>query len=99
MAQEAPTTIYLKDYKPAPYVPGDLFLNFSLEPRTTRVTSRLEFKPNPASKEKNAALVLAGEKIKLIGVKLDGKELRPSDYELTDSDLTLAKCSRLALHP
>ena len=52
MAQEAPTTIHLKDYKPAPYVPGDLFLNFSLEPRATRVTSRLEFKPNPASKEK-----------------------------------------------
>ena len=47
MAQEAPTTIHLKDYKPAPYVPGDLFLNFSLEPRATRVTSRLEFKRKP----------------------------------------------------
>ncbi len=91
MAQEAPTTIHLKDYKPAPYVPGDLFLNFSLEPRATRVTSRLEFKPNPASKEKNAALVLAGEKIKLIGVKLDGKELASSDYKVTDSELTLPK--------
>ena len=33
MAQDAPTTIHLKDYKPAPYVPGDLFLNFSLEPQ------------------------------------------------------------------
>ena len=91
MAQEAPTTIHLKDYKPAPYVPGDLFLDFSLEPRATRVTSRLEFKPNPASKEKNAALVLAGEKIKLIGVKLDGKELSSSDYKVTDSELTLPK--------
>ena len=57
MAQDAPTTIHLKDYRPAPYVPGDLFLNFSLEPRATRVTSRLEFSANPAAKEKNAALV------------------------------------------
>ena len=91
MAQDAPTTIHLKDYKPAPYVPGDLFLNFSLEPRATRVTSRLEFSANPAAKEKNAALVLAGERIKLISVKLDGKALAPSDYALTDSDLTISK--------
>ena len=99
MAQDAPTTIHLKDYKPAPYVPGDLFLNFSLEPRATRVTSRLEFRPNPAAKEKNAPLVLAGEKIKLIGVKLDGKALAPSAYVLTDSDLTISESSRRAFHP
>ena len=90
MAQDAPTTIHLKDYKPAPYVPGDLFLSFSLEPRATRVTSRLEFRANPASKEKNAALVLAGERIKLISVKLDGKVLSSSDYSVTDNDLTIA---------
>src|SRR5436190_12917263 len=91
MAQDAPTTIHLKDYKPAPYVPGDLFLNFLLEPRATRITSRLEFQPNPASKEKDAALVLTGEKIKLIGVKLDGKPLASPDYTVTDSELTLPK--------
>jgi aminopeptidase N len=89
MAQDAPTTIHLKDYKPAPYVPGDLHLTFSLEPRATRVTSRLEFSANPASREKNAALTLAGERIKLISVKLDGRTLPPSDYVLTDSDLTI----------
>ena len=91
MAQDAPTTIHLKDYQPVPYVPGDLFLNFWLEPRATRVTSRLEFRANPAAKEKNAALVLTGERIRLIGVKLDGKELEPSAYKLTDSDLTLPR--------
>ena len=31
----------------------------------------------------------AGEKIKLISVKLDGKELHPPGFELTDSNLTL----------
>jgi len=90
MAQDAPTTIHLKDYKPASYVPGDLHLTFSLEPRATRVASRLQFSANPAAKEKNAALVLAGERIKLISVKLDGMVLKASAYVLTDSDLTLA---------
>jgi aminopeptidase N len=89
MAQDAPTTIHLKDYKPAPYLPGDLHLTFSLEPRATRVTSRLQFSANPAAREKSAALVLAGERIKLIGVKLNGKALEASAYALTDSDLTL----------
>jgi aminopeptidase N len=90
MAQEAPPTTHLKDYQPAPYVIDSLFLNFSLEPNTTRVASRLELKPNPASQEKNAALVLSGEKIKLISVKLNGKEMRPAGFELTDSNLTLS---------
>ena len=62
MAQEAPPTTYLKDYLPAPYIIDSLFLNFSLEPNTTRVASRLELKPNPASQEKNAALVLAARR-------------------------------------
>jgi aminopeptidase N len=89
MGQEAPPTTYLKDYLPAPYIIDSLFLNFSLEPNTTRVVSRLELKPNPASLEKNAMLVFSGEKIKLISVKLDGKELYPAGFELTNSNLTL----------
>ncbi len=90
MAQEAPPTTYLKDYLPAPYIIDMLFLNFSLEPHTTRVASRLALRPNPASQEKNAALVLAGEKIKLISVKLSGKEMHPPGFELTDRSLTLS---------
>ena len=62
MVQEAPPTTYLKDYLPAPYIIDSLFLNFSLDPSTTRVASCLELKPNPASPEKNAALVLAAKR-------------------------------------
>ena len=91
MAQETPPTVYLKDYQPAPYAIDSLSLNFSLEPHATRVTSRLEIKPNPAGTEKNAALALNGEKIKLISLKLDGKQLEASAYSLTDSDLTIPK--------
>jgi len=89
MAQDAPATIHLKDYRPAPYSIGELSLNFSLEPRTTRVTSRMDIKPNPASTEKNAALVFSGEKLKLISVKLDGKKLEAPAFLLTDHELTI----------
>jgi aminopeptidase N len=90
MAQEAPPTTYLKDYLPAPYIIDSLFLNFSLEPNTTRVLSCLELKPNPASREKNAPLVLAGENIKLINMKLDGKDVAPANLAQTDGGLTLS---------
>ena len=89
MAQDAPATIHLKDYRPATYSIGELSLNFSLEPRTTRVTSRMDIKPNPASPEKNAALVFSGEKLKLISVKLDGKKLEAPAFLLTDHELTI----------
>ncbi len=91
MDQHAPPTIHLKDYRPAPYVIESLFLDFSLEPHATRVASRLELSPNPAAGEKDAALVLAGEKIKLLSVKLDGKIMEASSYVLADDSLTLPK--------
>ncbi len=64
MAQEAPTTIHLKDYKPAPYVPGDLFLNFSLEPRATRVISRAGIQGKPCVKGKKCGARSGRRKIK-----------------------------------
>jgi aminopeptidase N len=90
MAQEAPPTIYLKDYQPAPYAIDSLFLDFFLEPHATRVKSRMEIRPNPASKNKNAALVLNGEKIKLINLRLDGKVLEFPVFALADSNLTIS---------
>jgi aminopeptidase N len=89
MAQDAPAAIHLKDYRPAPYAIGGLFLDFSLEPRAARVTSRMDIRPNPASTEKNAALVFSGEKLKLISLKLDGKKLEAPGFLLTDRELTI----------
>jgi aminopeptidase N len=73
MAQDAPAAIHLKDYRPAPYAIGGLFLDFFLEPRATRVTSRMDIRPNPASTEK----------------KLDGKKLEAPGFLLTDRELTI----------
>ena len=87
--QKTPPTIYLKDYLPAPFVIDNLFLNFVLESRATRVTSRLELKPNPASDQNNAALIFTGEKIALLDIKLNGQNLEASSYQLSESELTI----------
>ena len=89
MGQETPPTIYLKDYQPAPFVIDNLFLDFVLEPRATRVTSRMELRPNSASDQKNAALTFSGEKITLVGVKLNGQKLEAPSFMLTESELTI----------
>jgi aminopeptidase N len=84
MAKDAPSTIYLKDYKPAPFAVDSLHLDFSLEPRATRVKSRLEIK----SLVPNQPLVFAGEKLKLVGLKLNGGEV---DHAVDDESLTIAQ--------
>ena len=90
MGQDAPPTIYLKDYKPAAFLIETLYLDFLLEPRATRIKSRIAFKPNPASDDKKPALALSGENITLLGVKLDGKALAAAQYSVDAHNLTIA---------
>jgi aminopeptidase N len=90
MTADAPRTIHLQDYRPTPYLPQSLDLDFALAPRATRVTSRTVFEPNPQSRTRDAALELQGEKIKLISLRLDGRELGPADYTVSDTSLRIA---------
>ena len=61
MKPETPPTILLSNYKPTPYEIVDLHLDFSLEPRVTRVKSRIEMTP----RDSKQPLVFSGEKLKL----------------------------------
>jgi aminopeptidase N len=83
MAQDAPATIYLKDYKVAPFIIDSLHLDFSLEPRATRVKSRIEILP----RDKNAPLVFSGEKLTLVSVRLNGKDVV---HSVDEHGLTIA---------
>jgi aminopeptidase N len=84
MAHDAPATIYLKDYRIAPFVIDNLHLDFSLEPRATRVRSRIEISPRGSAEP----LVFAGEKLKLIGLKLNGSH---ADCVVDEHGLTITK--------
>jgi aminopeptidase N len=89
MKTQEPRTIYLKDYRPAPYLIEETALDIRLDPTETRIASRLKMRPNPAAKGKREALVLDGEKLKLIGIAIDGQALPASAYELRENGLTI----------
>ncbi|WP_119393026.1 aminopeptidase N [Taklimakanibacter lacteus] len=87
----SPQTVYLKDYKPVPYLVDAVHLDFSLSPEATRVASRLTFRPNEAAGAPDAPLVLDGEKLELKSISLDGKPLDPSRYSVNATSLTIAQ--------
>ena len=91
MNDVSPQTVYLKDYQPVPYLIDDVFLNFSLDPEATEVTAKLALRPNPSSGQKNAPLVLHGEKLALKSVRIDGELLDPSHFDVSIATLTIAR--------
>ena len=65
-APKTPKAIYLKDYRPTPYLIERVHLTFALDARETRVKAQLHMRPNPKAKVKAAPLELDGEKIRLV---------------------------------
>ncbi len=89
MKTQDPRTIYLKDYRPAPYLIDETELDIRLHPTETRVAAHLKMRPNPAVKGKPGPLVLDGEKLKLLDVAIDGHTLGESAYEVGEGKLTI----------
>ncbi|MEX0279417.1 MAG: aminopeptidase N [Ruegeria sp.] len=83
MRDAAPTTIYLKDYTPFGYVVDSVHLTFDLAAHATRVTSRIQFRPNPEATDQT--FFLHGEDLTLIRASIDGAEITP---DVTDKGLT-----------
>ncbi|HBR63070.1 MAG TPA: aminopeptidase N, partial [Rhodobacteraceae bacterium] len=76
MKAVVPQTIYLKDYADPAYLVEEVQLTFRLHPTQTRVISRVAFRPNPASDQRN--FVLHGESMQLISAKIDGQTCMPT---------------------
>jgi len=87
MKTEEPRTIYLKDYKPSPYLIESVDLDVALAPDNTRVRSRLQVKPNDDADAPSGPLTLNGEKLELHSVKVDGNPI--NDYTVDDQSLTI----------
>ncbi|MYM68761.1 aminopeptidase N [Pseudoduganella sp. FT55W] len=83
----SPTTIFRKDYTPPAYLVDTVELGFDLAPARTVVANRITVRQNPASASHD--IVLHGEEIELVQVRLNGKLLDAGDYELTSSALTI----------
>src|SRR5690606_12319824 len=82
-------TIYLADYKPSHYVIDEIFLDVDIFEEHTSITSTLKMRENPESKEKTP-VILTGENMELLELKLNGKALNKDEFQVTDSSLTFS---------
>jgi len=88
MKTEEPHTIYLKDYRPSPYLIEKVDLDVALAPDNARVRSRLKVTPNSHPDAPAGPLTLNGEKLELHSLRVDGEPV--NDYAVDDSTLTIA---------
>ncbi len=87
-ATESKPTIYLKDYTSPEFSVEYMHLRFDIHSDHTAVTASMVF--NRASNvSPNTPLILFGEDMALQQVSLNGTVLSASEYELTDSQLSL----------
>ena len=79
--------IRLKDYHSPDWLVETVALDVSLHPTQTRVHATLALKPNPQSAA--APLVLDGDGLSLVSLKLDGTMLPPDSYAASPDSLTI----------
>lgn len=88
-----PKTIYLKDYQAPHYWVDTVNLVFDLHDEFTEVKSTLFCRRNSAVATSKTPLILQGEELELISIKLEGKTLSQTDYHLTLETLTIPSVS------
>lgn len=92
-APAQPIVKKLADYSPPPFNISRVELTFELAPENTRVRSILSIEPNPSvTKVGGQRLELDGDKdMRLVpeSLKLDGRILAPSEYEVTSEGLKI----------
>ena len=88
MRTDIAPTIFRQDYTPYPYRLPQVRLEFDLAAQSTQVRSELRFEPAPDTAP-GTPLVLNGEDLELLEVRLDGRPLSADEYQLSDGTLTL----------
>lgn len=89
MRTEQPQMIYLKDYQAPEYLIDETHLTFELFDDHSLVHAQLVMRRNPERGAGLPPLVLDGQLLELLSVKLGDVELGAADYQLTPDHLTL----------
>ena len=89
MRTENSPTIHLKDYQPPAWMVDHVSLDFYLDPKETRVVSRLDIRPNIGAGKAGQPLVLDGTGLVLRRIAILGRELEQDEYTLTENRLIL----------
>ncbi|MCK4503520.1 MAG: aminopeptidase N, partial [Desulfuromonadales bacterium] len=90
MSKKTSETIHLKDYKTPAYLVEQVDLKFDLYDSATLVTSTLHMFLNPDRGGRTEALVLDGEQLELLEIKLDDVILDGADYTQDAESLSIA---------
>jgi aminopeptidase N len=85
---ERAQVIRLCDYQPSDYLIDRVHLDVQLHPTQTRVTAKLDIRPNPM-RPQGGALVLEGEEVILESVMLQGNVLESDAFDLSPTQLIL----------
>ncbi|MCX7080032.1 MAG: aminopeptidase N, partial [Pseudomonas sp.] len=89
MRTEQPKMIYLKDYQAPEYLIDETHLTFELFEDHSLVHAQLVMRRNPARGAGLPPLVLDGQQLELLSVKLADRDLSATDYQLSENHLTL----------
>ncbi|SEI83804.1 aminopeptidase N [Pseudomonas sp. NFR16] len=89
MRTEQPKMIYLKDYQAPEYLIDETHLTFELFDDHSLVHAQLVMRRNPERGAGLPPLVLDGQLLELLSVKLADVDLAPGDYQLTPDSLTI----------
>jgi len=85
---DTPKEVFLKDYKSPDYYFDTVDLKFSLGEEKTIVCSKITVYPSVEGS--TSPLVLDGQDMKLVSIKVNGKELKEEDFHLDSRHLTLS---------
>jgi aminopeptidase N len=93
MRTEESRPVRLSEYRPPDWLVETVELDIKLHPTRTPVRATLRLRPNPAAGAP-APLVLDGDGISLVSLKIDGEPLPSDRYIATPDGLTIAQPPR-----
>ena len=87
MRTDTAQPIRLQDYRPPEWLVDQVALDVWLHPTSSRVRATLSLRPNPTSSA--APLVLDGDGLRLVSLKLDGTAIPDGGFVATPDGLTI----------
>jgi len=82
---------FLQDYKPFPFSISSTSIAFALDKSQTIVSAKLRISRNTSANSSAESLILDGEGLEIIEIKLDGQPLSAAEYTYSDDRLTIHK--------
>jgi aminopeptidase N len=89
--RDAAPQVNLKDYTPPAFLISTVALDVDIQPPHATIRATLRCSRNAARNAPDEPLVLDGEDLELVSVKLDGVALGPAEYRADKAHLTIAK--------